>query len=357
MFSVRKQNRLRVGLAVVCCALLLFYGSSCKEQVQQFNIDMSTYSHDLYELMSAEGFTKIEMFTDSPRTSNLLYISALVNETEAVFFIDTGDNTTRLCKRFYKRSINQLSKTISTDMYDKDAISQDKLIRSKGEVDTTTQDTILQIGDTSIPFFDIPIVDLDSDNENRKRDGFIHIDGIIGSDILQVGKAIIDCIGMAIFIKPPTDKSSVNKEAINELLMNRGPNGFNAIAFNTKHRYLVSLVEVNNITGLFIIDTGANMTVIDRNRQDKFHLSSESFDIAVSTTLDDKSVAKAHERYPITIGNTELSILPVFLNIDSVNEDLSQHGLENVDGILGTDVLLLSVICYNNMQLYIINDD
>jgi hypothetical protein len=312
---------------------------------------MVSYNHELYSVLANEGFTRAEMFTDSPLRSNLYYVSAFVNGVEATFFIDTGAKATRLCKSFYQRV------QVATNLVDTNQEAHDELCDSCEQHHFTDAGTVLTVGDISVPFFGILVMDLDFQNSQRENDGFLRVDGVIGSDVLRLSHAIIDVIAMSLFIKAPSTDIPINKEIIHEYISARGPNqGFNAVAMCMDSGWLISDAQINDVRGRFIVDTGANLTMICRNLKDKFAM----------TTMPSKSHARQMDQVQqysysatdvsIQVGNTIfLGCRPGFLNIDPINESLENDGFERVDGILSTDILCFSVICFNNMHLYFIN--
>jgi hypothetical protein len=249
--------------------------------------------------------------------------------------IDTGAEATHLCQRFYERVTHTVADSLSE----------------------TADSTILQVGDVSVPFFGIAIVDLDFMNESREKAGFIRLDGVIGSDVLRLGNAIIDIIGKTIFFKSPLDVEPINNDIINELLIARGPRGFNLIQMNLDAGLLICEAKINDVQGRFIVDSGANATVIDTAGADKFKMNMAFKDDTASGIHDAHSVKKVNEYISSLMGDTEIKIKPILMNLEALNEGMEEDGAEKVDGIIGTDILLMAVICYNNLRLYVINSE
>ena len=334
---------MKTYLVLICC----FITVNCAEAL--YCIDMSEYNNKLYGWLIKSDFTKTDLFTDSPSISNLYYISAFVNGEKAVFFLDTGATTTQICQRFYERV-----KTYS------DKILCDECGDESCELSFTSIDTVIKISDVTFPFSNILIVNLDFDNENRESGDakFMRVDGKIGNDFLKTNMAIIDIIGMTAFFKQ-SKKTEQHQDTtkIHDYIIDRGPYGFNSIDMSNVSGWVISEAKINDVKGRFILDTGANRTVVLNNLAEKFKLRSETFDLPVFGNNQIVHGTISPNFIPTTIGSTELSTRPMFLDKDWINEDLEYKGIERIDGILGTDALFLSVICYNNMRLYIANTE
>ena len=124
--------------------------------------------------------------------------------------------------------------------------------------------------------------------------------------------------------------------------------------FITGHLYLTA--EVNDTTGIFILDTGAGATVMEEKRKSKFNLTTSS--------TENKAVGAGGSNLALkeaSIQNFEIEdyVLRDFkihlMNLDHINNAFKQVGLAEIDGVIGADILTKgkAVIDYENLILYL----
>ncbi|MDO5607305.1 MAG: retropepsin-like aspartic protease [Capnocytophaga sp.] len=119
------------------------------------------------------------------------------------------------------------------------------------------------------------------------------------------------------------------------------------------HLYVNAVL--NGVEGVFILDTGASVTVLDIERKGKFRLS-----------VDDQSGKGAGAGGVLTLvraTNNTLELgeivkkdFAVFvMDLGHVNNALVAAGIEKVDGVIGSDILIenKAIIDYPNMALYL----
>ena len=125
--------------------------------------------------------------------------------------------------------------------------------------------------------------------------------------------------------------------------------------FPTGHLYLTT--EVNNTAATFILDTGAGATVIDKKKNEvKLKLeASESENKAVgaggSSISLNESLIKDFKIQDYTINDLKVHLMP----LDHINNAFKQMGIEEVDGVIGADILTTgkAIIDYANLILYL----
>ena len=348
MFKARYFKKIFLT-TVITCLIVLTHCSIAEKRGQRIMLDISPFSYELYETILSNGFTKVELFTDSVAVSNFFYINAQINEKNAILFIDSGSTSTKINKRFYDKV------KIEDDIYHNvvhDVVEFDSCEECV-KYPLTSKNTELKLGDSIIPFFGIPVVDLDFHNSERKKVRFLEIDGIIGSDVLKLGSAIIDVIGMTLFFMQPPIDNTIDFDVIHHSIVNRGPSGFNFVSLNFDSGFITANAKINNELGNFIIDTGANRSAINKSALYKFNIEFAVQNLKVVGIHDTEEAIYTTEPISTEIGTTWFTTKPVFLNI----ENRTGNTTEAVDGIIGTDVLSYSVICFNNMLLYIINNN
>lgn len=126
------------------------------------------------------------------------------------------------------------------------------------------------------------------------------------------------------------------------------------ILTNTNHFRIKAII--NNVSGNFIVDTGASNTCVGFDKIDFFHLTSEETEIkaagAGATNMDTLISIKN----TIELGEWKFKKLKIVLfDLTHVNEALTNHKAKSVDGIIGADILKKgkAVIDYDKKVLYL----
>ncbi|MGZ4053689.1 MAG: retropepsin-like aspartic protease [Bacteroidia bacterium] len=120
--------------------------------------------------------------------------------------------------------------------------------------------------------------------------------------------------------------------------------------------HLMMKILINGKVANVIVDTGASKTVFDKTAIEKFvnHKSFEEHDqlssgLGTNTMISQTTIIKK-----IKIGLAEIeNYKTVLLDLSHVNNSYSQIGLKQVDGVLGSDILLeyKAVIDYDKKVL------
>ncbi|KAB1154157.1 acid protease [Tenacibaculum aiptasiae] len=114
--------------------------------------------------------------------------------------------------------------------------------------------------------------------------------------------------------------------------------------------------KLNGIKGNFILDTGAGATVIDKKNQEKFHMQAIESDDEGTGAGGTGLQMLASEKNNLKIGELELKELGLTLmSLDHVNNAFVSMGLEEIDGVIGADILTnkKAIIDYSNLILYL----
>ena len=122
----------------------------------------------------------------------------------------------------------------------------------------------------------------------------------------------------------------------------------------TNHYQIVA--SVNNIKGLFILDTGASNTCVDLFQIEKFNLISENSEIKASSATDLMKETKISKNNFLQIGKwVNKSSSLVLFNLNHINKALSEREVQKVDGIIGADTLknAKAIIDYGSNKLYL----
>jgi len=138
-----------------------------------------------------------------------------------------------------------------------------------------------------------------------------------------------------------------------------GKNGYVSVQMQkliTGHLYTEA--TLNGVKGRFILDTGAGATVIELTRKDKFKMTAvESKDKATGAGGTGMQVQESGKN-KISLGDyTYNNDTLRLMSLDHVNQVLKSLGIEEMDGVIGADILTAgnAVIDYTKMVLYLKN--
>lgn len=113
---------------------------------------------------------------------------------------------------------------------------------------------------------------------------------------------------------------------------------------------------VNGISGRFILDTGASNTCVGLDKGDHFKLITRDSEVKAAGAGATNMETQISKSNTIAIGTWEAKRRDIILfDLSHVNEALTMHDAEPVDGILGADILKKGkvIIDYNRKVLYL----
>ena len=119
---------------------------------------------------------------------------------------------------------------------------------------------------------------------------------------------------------------------------------FDIIAIEEDGFHLMVKVEVNGIPARMLLDTGASRSVFDKDRIGRFfeELPDMAENEQKSTGLGTREMqSQALYLETLTIGELVVKKYPaVVLDMSHVNISYSELGMEPIDGVLGSDILI-----------------
>ncbi len=122
--------------------------------------------------------------------------------------------------------------------------------------------------------------------------------------------------------------------------------------------HLEVIVEINGISGRFILDTGASNTCVGLDKVDFFELVSEESQIkaAGAGAIDMTTLISKKNKLQIGAWKKKKQKIVLF-DLIHVNKALKMHNTMPVDGIIGADVLKKAkgVIDYKTLRLYLLD--
>ena len=139
----------------------------------------------------------------------------------------------------------------------------------------------------------------------------------------------------------------------NSFLKSQGYISIKLTKTNTNHFQMEAII--NDVKGLFILDTGASNTCVDLEKN-KFNLISVQSEVKASSATDLITETKISKKNNLEIGkwsNKYSSI--VLFNMKHINKALIERGTECVDGIIGADILKKgkAIIDYEKNRLFL----
>ncbi|WP_298473777.1 retropepsin-like aspartic protease [uncultured Maribacter sp.] len=114
--------------------------------------------------------------------------------------------------------------------------------------------------------------------------------------------------------------------------------------------------KLNNITGRFILDTGASNTCVGFDKMEFFNLTSKASKIKAAGAGATNMETLISTKNKIEILDWQMHKLKLVLfDLQHVNEALTSHNALPVDGIIGADVLkkAKAIIDYNKKCVYL----
>lgn len=107
---------------------------------------------------------------------------------------------------------------------------------------------------------------------------------------------------------------------------------------STNHIVINSFI--NNVEGIFIIDTGASNSCVDLLRHEKFKLNYKISNEAASSATNKIIETYYSKNNILTIGDCNKNNFEVVLfDMSFLNNSLKEKGIAVVDGIFGGDIL------------------
>lgn len=123
-----------------------------------------------------------------------------------------------------------------------------------------------------------------------------------------------------------------------------------------KTQHLLIKAKINDISGLFILDTGASNSCVGFEGIKKFKLQSEESETKASgagATGMNTLLAKNNLLQAGRWKDKKLHL--IVFDMSHVNNALEQYKIKPVDGIIGADILLKgkAIVDYSNHLLYL----
>ena len=132
---------------------------------------------------------------------------------------------------------------------------------------------------------------------------------------------------------------------------------YKAIKFTiSKTKHLLVKAKINGVKGIFILDTGASVSCVDFKLSSKFHLKTLKSKIKASGAGGTGMQTQISKNNTFQIGKWNLLNFDIVIfDMSHVNEALTEHKSNEVDGIIGADILIKgsAIIDYKSHFFYL----
>ena len=122
------------------------------------------------------------------------------------------------------------------------------------------------------------------------------------------------------------------------------------------HHYVLT-VEIHNVAGTFLLDTGANRTIVRDSRLKHFHIErADAYGQTRLINIREIERGRAHEINSLSINDILIPLGQVLsMDLDQLLGPIESTGGITIDGVLGMDVLLSlgTLIDIRTVTLYI----
>ena len=114
----------------------------------------------------------------------------------------------------------------------------------------------------------------------------------------------------------------------------------------TNSNHILIECEINYISGIFIIDTGASNSCINYLSASKFNVEFEKSNETASSATNEINETYFSKNNKLKIGDFQKNDFDLVLfDMTFINNSLKEKGVSDVDGIIGGDILNELNVC------------
>ena len=123
----------------------------------------------------------------------------------------------------------------------------------------------------------------------------------------------------------------------------------NTISFQlTNSNYILIECEINYVSGIFIVDTGASNSCINYLSASKFNIEFKVSNEKASSATEEINEIFTSKKNVLTIGDFQKNNFDLVLfDMTFLNNSLKEKDVSDVDGIIGSDILNELNACVN----------
>ena len=116
----------------------------------------------------------------------------------------------------------------------------------------------------------------------------------------------------------------------------------------TNSNHILIECEINYISGIFIIDTGASNSCINYLSASKFNVEFKKSNETASSATNEINETYYSKNNKLKIGDFQKNDFDLVLfDMTFINNSLKEKGVSDVDGIIGGDILNELNVCIN----------
>ena len=116
----------------------------------------------------------------------------------------------------------------------------------------------------------------------------------------------------------------------------------------TNSNHILIECEINYISGIFIIDTGASNSCINYLSASKFNVEFKKSNETASSATNEINETYFSKNNKLKIGDFQKNDYTLVLfDMTFINNSLKEKGISEVDGIIGGDILNELNVCIN----------
>jgi predicted aspartyl protease len=187
----------------------------------------------------------------------------------------------------------------------------------------------------------------DSSSHHIFSDGGVHIDGILGRDLLTRKKVIINCGTRLIFFKvDPSRQVQLDRFAESQ-------NFTRVPLWQEKNGAFTVPCSINGRDGRLVVDTGAVITTLEESMIKSLGLTLEPTGVKARFTTGLVRKISLAQVNNLTIG--DFKVRPMKLAVNALPNFAIRQGATRVDGMLGLELLVIchAIIDFETMSLFL----
>ena len=116
----------------------------------------------------------------------------------------------------------------------------------------------------------------------------------------------------------------------------------------TNSNHILIECEINYVSGIFIVDTGASNSCINYLAASKFNIEFEVSNETASSATNEINEIFNSKKNILKIGDFQKNDFDLILfDMTFINNSLKEKGISEVDGIIGGDILNKLNVCIN----------
>ena len=116
----------------------------------------------------------------------------------------------------------------------------------------------------------------------------------------------------------------------------------------TNSNHIIIECEINYISGIFIIDTGASNSCINYLSASKFNVEFKKSNETASSATNEINETYFSKNNKLKIGDFQKNDFDLVLfDMTFINKSLKEKGVSELDGIIGGDILNELNVCIN----------